>query len=140
MKTQKGAGLRQKLRNKLVEHRQYIDQHDQDRPEVRNWRWDAGQGRVRRTGFHQALPMGMPAATVPLLMCITRNCPQNTRLLVTGAAAAFGAGCQSTQASATHTLVVETSAFISIRQCENRYPVCRDNGGQLAVWLHGKSR
>ncbi len=35
-----GVYLKQQLQHKLVEHRQYIDRHGEDLPEVRNWRWD----------------------------------------------------------------------------------------------------
>ncbi len=36
----KGAYLKQELQDKLVDHKQYIDQHGQDLPEVRNWKWN----------------------------------------------------------------------------------------------------
>ncbi len=38
----KGAYLKQELQDKLIDHKQYIDQHGQDMPEVRNWKWDPG--------------------------------------------------------------------------------------------------
>lgn len=34
-----GISLQQFLQNKLVEHRQYINQYGQDLPEIRNWKW-----------------------------------------------------------------------------------------------------
>jgi xylulose-5-phosphate/fructose-6-phosphate phosphoketolase len=37
----KGAYLKQMMRDKLVEHKLYIDQHGEDMLEVRNWKWGA---------------------------------------------------------------------------------------------------
>jgi len=34
-----GAHFRQLLRNKLVGHKQYVHEHGDDMPEVKNWRW-----------------------------------------------------------------------------------------------------
>ncbi len=34
-----GAELKQKMQAKLIHHKQYIHQHGQDLPEIRNWQW-----------------------------------------------------------------------------------------------------
>ena len=36
-----GAHIKQYIRDKLVEHKVYIEQFGDDLPEIRNWRWKA---------------------------------------------------------------------------------------------------
>jgi xylulose-5-phosphate/fructose-6-phosphate phosphoketolase len=35
----KGEKLKKLMEDKLIEHKQYIDENGQDMPEVRNWKW-----------------------------------------------------------------------------------------------------
>jgi xylulose-5-phosphate/fructose-6-phosphate phosphoketolase len=37
----RGNYLKQYMKDRLIEHKQYIDQHGQDLPEVRNWKWQS---------------------------------------------------------------------------------------------------
>jgi len=39
--TDRGAHLRGRLRDRLIEHREYIDEHGEDLPDIRDWRWPA---------------------------------------------------------------------------------------------------
>ncbi len=36
---EKGLALKRQLKEKLLEHKQYIDTYGQDVPEIRNWTW-----------------------------------------------------------------------------------------------------
>jgi xylulose-5-phosphate/fructose-6-phosphate phosphoketolase len=39
-----GAHAREELRNKLIEHRQYVRTHGEDMPEIKNWQWTRARG------------------------------------------------------------------------------------------------
>ena len=38
----KAAHLKQLMRDKRVDHRQYIVEHGEDMPEIRQWKWSPG--------------------------------------------------------------------------------------------------
>ncbi len=37
-----GAHVKQIMRDKLIEHKEYIIEHGEDMPEIRNWAWPVG--------------------------------------------------------------------------------------------------
>ena len=39
----RGLALQRRLKDKLVEHKRYIDKNGQDMPEIRNWKWSSPQ-------------------------------------------------------------------------------------------------
>ncbi|HSG38212.1 MAG TPA: hypothetical protein VLE27_01125, partial [Thermoanaerobaculia bacterium] len=45
----RAAYVKQALRNKLIDHRLYIEEHGDDMPEIRDWRWE-GKGAPARGG------------------------------------------------------------------------------------------
>jgi xylulose-5-phosphate/fructose-6-phosphate phosphoketolase len=40
---EKGIYLKQQLKDKLIEHKQYIGKYGEDLPEIRNWKWGRGE-------------------------------------------------------------------------------------------------
>jgi xylulose-5-phosphate/fructose-6-phosphate phosphoketolase len=45
-----GGGVRERLKNKLIEHTIYTRSHGEDLPEIRNWQWTPGAGPHAETG------------------------------------------------------------------------------------------
>ena len=56
----RAAYAKQYLRDKLLDHKAYIDKHGEDMPEIRNWQWKTGP-RNRRFGK----PMKTPLILLP---------------------------------------------------------------------------
>ena len=43
----KAAYAKQAICDKLIGHRQYIHEHGEDLPEIRNWTWETGEVEAR---------------------------------------------------------------------------------------------
>ena len=41
----RAAYVKQAIRDKLLEHKQYIEAHGEDLPAIRNWKWNASTPR-----------------------------------------------------------------------------------------------
>ena len=46
----RAAYVQQAIRDKLIEHKQYIARHGEDMAEIRNWRWSLGTATRRSRG------------------------------------------------------------------------------------------
>ncbi len=51
-----GVQLKRVLMQKPIEHKEYIEKHGEDLPEIRNWKWQPTQTSISRVDHHTDLP------------------------------------------------------------------------------------
>jgi xylulose-5-phosphate/fructose-6-phosphate phosphoketolase len=52
----RAAYAQQAIRDKLIEHKQYIARYGEDMPEIRNWRWGLGPGAIGKGARGTSMP------------------------------------------------------------------------------------
>ncbi|MDB6040992.1 MAG: phosphoketolase [Verrucomicrobiales bacterium] len=57
----KAAYARQAIRDKLIEHKEYIARHGEDMPEIRNWKWQQHAQSKKSKGFGRARKKNIPS-------------------------------------------------------------------------------
>jgi xylulose-5-phosphate/fructose-6-phosphate phosphoketolase len=48
----RAAYAKQFVRDKLIDHKNYIHKHGEDMPEIRNWKWSLGRDQTRKGASH----------------------------------------------------------------------------------------
>jgi xylulose-5-phosphate/fructose-6-phosphate phosphoketolase len=46
----RAAYAKQFIRDKLVDHKAYVNRYGEDMPEIRDWRWSVGEADMRAAG------------------------------------------------------------------------------------------